>query len=93
MASRTRQHEAELATKTADMAAMAQQHATAQRQAAETSKAELAAAAAQRAQQLQHARAAAEKEAADADERLQDVKDLLLALQARFNNRYPRHAR
>ena len=93
MASRVRQHEVELASKAADMAAVTQQHGAALRQAAENFKAELAAASLQRAQQLQQAQAAAEKEAADADERLQDVKDLLLALQARFNNRYPCHAR
>ena len=87
MASRVRQHEAELATKAADMAAMSQQHASAQRQAAEGSRAELAAALTQHAQQLREAQATTEKEAADADERLQDVKDLLMALQARFNNR------
>ena len=80
-------HEAELASKAADMAALTQQHASAKRQAAERSQAELATAASQHAQQLQQVREAGEQEAADADERLQDVKDLLLALQARFNNR------
>ena len=87
MASTVRQHEAELASKAADMAAMSQQHASAQRQAAESARAELAAALARHAQQLQEAQAAAGREAADADERFQDAKDLLMALQARFNNR------
>ena len=87
MASRARQHDAELASKAADMAALTQQHASAQHQAAQQSQAELAAAVSKHAQQLQQVQQAAEKEAADADDRLQDVKDLLVALQARFNNR------
>ena len=69
------------------MAALTQQHASAQRQAGERHAADLAAAALKQDQLLRQAQEAAEQEAADADERLQDVKDLLVALQARFNNR------
>ena len=43
---------------------------------------------AQHAQQLMQERASAKEQAADADDRLQDVKDLLMALQARFNSRW-----
>ncbi len=71
------------------MAALTQQHASAQRQAAESLQAQLATASLEHAQRLQQVQEAAEKQSADADERLQDIKDLLLALQARFNNRCP----
>ena len=56
-------------------------------QAAEGFRERMAAATAQHAQQLTQERAAAKEQAADADDRLQDVKDLLMALQARFNSR------
>ena len=82
-----RQHQAELACKAADMAALARQHEAAQRQAADGFRAQLAAAEAQHAQQLQQAKEEARSQVLDTEERLQDVKDLLVALQARFNNR------
>ena len=87
MASLGRQHQAELACKAADMAALARQHEAAQGQAADSYRAQLAAAEAQHAQQLQQAKEAAQSQVLDTEERLQDVKDLLVALQARFNNR------
>ena len=89
MASFDRQHQAELACKAADMAALTRQHETAQCQAAEAFHAQLAAMEAQHTQQLQQAMKEAQSRVLDTEERLQDVKDLLVALQARFNNRCP----
>ena len=74
------------------MAALARQHEAAQRQAADGFCAQLAAVEAQHAQQLQQAKEEARSQVLDTEERLQDVKDLLVALQARFNNRWFLHS-
>ncbi len=92
MVSLGRQHQAELACKAADMAALARQHEAAQRQAADGFGAQLAVVEAQHAQQLQQAKEEARSQVLDTEERLQDVKDLLVALQARFNNRCLLHS-
>ena len=73
------------------MAALARQHEAAQRQAANGFHAQLAAVEAQHAQQLQQAKEEIQSQVLDTEERLQDVKDLLVALQARFNNRWSLH--
>ena len=82
-----RQHQAELACKAADMAALARQHEAAQCQVADGFRTQLAAVEAQHVQQLRQAKEEAQSQVLDTKERLQDVKDLLVALQARFNNR------
>ena len=74
------------------MAALARQHEAAQRQAGDGFRTQLAAAEAEHAQQLQQAKEEARSQVLDTEERLQDVKDLLVALQARFNNRCLLHS-